>query len=110
MICPFTDFRRISDHDLRDPEPDPNSRRYAFRVDIKSGRKTLYDADGRPIIEPLPAPPSGRLRPARVCRTRRIAEEMLKQGVTDPWAIAAAAGVGVEAARRHLRRIVGGSF
>ncbi len=95
-------------NDLREPEPDPKMRRYAFRVDIEFGHKTVFDPDGRPIPDRGPERPSRPARTARKCRTDRIIREMRAKGVTDPGEMAVAAGVGIEAVQRRLRKIKDG--
>lgn len=61
--------------------------------------------EAQPIAAPIPAPRPEPSLLVRIGRTRRITEEMLVQGIDDPYQIAAAANVGVEAVRRILRQI-----
>lgn len=76
--------------DLCDPEPDPAKRRYILRVPIMGPGDYIK---AKPYKQP------------RLCKTRLEVQELLGQGVTDPWDIAARLNLGVSAIRRHLGAI-----
>lgn len=73
--------------DLIDPEPDPAKRRHLFRVQITSPRDQIQ-------FKPVKR---------RACKTKEGVKGLLAQGIKDPWEIASALGVGVEAARRWIK-------
>ncbi len=95
------DYQPLPMLHMQDPEPDPQRRRYMFSVNIPTGRKLLPGDPGFPY-----GTEAVRIRPKRQgprrCRTREIIEQLLARGVTDPYDLAAAAGVGVSAARHWL--------
>ncbi len=79
---------------------------FPFRVDIATGIR--INPGDPPFVAPL-HPVILRQRKPRTSRTRLIMESLWRAGINDPYELAAAANVGVEAARRQIRAIEAGA-